>query len=140
MTFTEYLISKKINEAAFQKSEPALFLAWKTEFEQIHPNSFTVQKLNLINPIRRKYTLSLEEAEKLKPVEKPKPVVKVAIPRPAAPKTAEETKALTVEATKADEPVKTEEPPSTESSENKTPSPSPAKPARPVFKPKPKLN
>jgi hypothetical protein len=53
-----YLISKKIDAGAFLKAEPALWKTWSDEFEQMHPNSFTVQKLNLINPIRRKYPLS----------------------------------------------------------------------------------
>ncbi|HEX6224488.1 MAG TPA: hypothetical protein VFZ52_08760 [Chryseolinea sp.] len=52
-----YLISKKIDSAAFLKAEPELWKEWSHEFEQMHPNSFTVQKLNLINPIRRKYPL-----------------------------------------------------------------------------------
>jgi hypothetical protein len=52
-----YLLSKKIDSTAFQKAEPTLWKAWSIEFEQMHPNSFTVQKLNLINPIRRKYPL-----------------------------------------------------------------------------------
>lgn len=66
MNFEAYLISKKIDGEAFLKAEPALYNAWKNEFEQMHPNSFTVQKLNLINPIRRKY--HLKEAPP-KPVE-----------------------------------------------------------------------
>jgi hypothetical protein len=57
VNFSAFLISKKIDESAFLKAEPELFEAWKAEFEQMHPNSFTVQKLNLINPIRRKYQL-----------------------------------------------------------------------------------
>ena len=55
--FEAYLKSKKIDSAAFKNAEPELWMAWKKEFEQMHPNSFTVQKLNLINPIRRKYQL-----------------------------------------------------------------------------------
>lgn len=55
--FEMYLRSKKIDPAAFRAAEPELWETWKTEFDQIHPNSFTVQKLNLINPIRRKYQL-----------------------------------------------------------------------------------
>lgn len=72
---------------AFAKAEPLVWLQWKTEFEQMHPNSFTLQKLNLINPIRRKYPLPLQEIAKdnndatsvkpasgaVKPVFKPKP-------------------------------------------------------------------
>ncbi len=67
MKFEDYLVSKKIDGDFFAKAEPALYNTWKTEFEQMHPNSFTMQKLNLINPIRRKY--HLKEAPP-KPVEK----------------------------------------------------------------------
>jgi len=54
-----YLLSKKIDSAAFLKAEPELWKSWDLEFPQMHPNSFTVQKLNLINPIRRKYPLPM---------------------------------------------------------------------------------
>ncbi|GAB3271567.1 hypothetical protein GCM10027347_42920 [Larkinella harenae] len=57
MTFEEFLISKKINEQLFRQQEPARFEAWKTEFEQLHPESFTTQKKFLINEIRRKYLI-----------------------------------------------------------------------------------
>jgi hypothetical protein len=60
MIFEEYLSSKKIDARAFANAEADLFAVWKNEFEQMHPNSFTVQKLNLINPIRRKYLLKEE--------------------------------------------------------------------------------
>lgn len=99
MNFEEYLISKKIDGPAFSAAEPALFEVWKKEFEQMHVNSFTVQKLNLINPVRRKYPLK-------------EPVVKVV--EKAVEKT-EDTPAAPV-------------------------SPSPAKPGKPVIKPKPKFN
>ena len=56
-SFEEYLVSKKIDSDAFRRSEPEVWSVWKREFEQVHPNSFTVQKLNLINPLRRKYLL-----------------------------------------------------------------------------------
>jgi len=61
-----YLTSKRIDSSAFQKGEPELWKSWDREFEEMHPNSFTMQKLNLINPIRRKYPLKVTE----KPVEK----------------------------------------------------------------------
>jgi hypothetical protein len=77
VNFEEYLTSKKIDSAAFEKAEPVLFNSWKAEFEQMHPNSFTVQKLNLINPIRRKYQL----------METP-PTNKTEDPTPAPPATA----------------------------------------------------
>lgn len=85
MNFSEYLISKKIDAQAFVKGEPNLFHTWEKEFEQMHPNSFTIQKLNLINPVRRKYQLKeagIKPAESLPsegspPVSKPgKPVIK----------------------------------------------------------------
>jgi hypothetical protein len=57
MNFEEYLTSKKIDAPAFKSAEPVLFQTWQMEFDQMHVNSFTVQKLNLINPIRRKYQL-----------------------------------------------------------------------------------
>lgn len=64
MNFEEYLISKKIDASAFSAAEPSVFANWKHDFEQMHPNSFTTQKLNLINPIRRKYLLKVVEAPK----------------------------------------------------------------------------
>jgi hypothetical protein len=91
VTFEEYLKGKNIDSAAFRAGEEKLWLQWKDEFEQMHPSSFTVQKLNLINPIRRKYILksdpvapskietdtsSLNPQVTQKPVIKPKPKIK----------------------------------------------------------------
>ena len=59
VNFEDYLISKKIDSATFRLAEPAVWESWKVEFEQMHPNSFTAQKLYLINPIRRKCTLKV---------------------------------------------------------------------------------
>jgi hypothetical protein len=59
VSFEDYLISKKIDSQTFRMAEPEVWKAWKNEFEQIHPNSFTVQKLNLINLVRRKYLLQI---------------------------------------------------------------------------------
>ena len=56
--FEEYLSAKKIDSEAFRQAEPTVWKAWKIEFEQVHPNSFTLQKLNLINAVRRKYRLA----------------------------------------------------------------------------------
>ncbi len=89
-SFEDYLISKKIDSKAFRLAEPKIWNTWKSEFEQIHPNSFTVQKLNLINPVRRKYLLQITAEMKssdnalkvtnLSPSPKPgKPIMK---PRP----------------------------------------------------------
>lgn len=77
MTFEEYIIGKKIDAKAFKAKEPQVWAAWQAEFQQMHPKSFTAQKLYLINPIRRKYTLAEEN------VPKPAPVEKVNAPAPA---------------------------------------------------------
>lgn len=62
--FEAWLAGKKIDSEAFRLAEPEVWMAWKSEFEQVHPNSFTVQKLNLINAIRRKYLLPPDLAAK----------------------------------------------------------------------------
>jgi hypothetical protein len=92
MDFEGYLVSKKIDGELFRRHEPLIWSAWKAEFELIHPNSFTAQKLYLINPIRRKYPLKVDAAVSPAPEKKvevsPKvestPVVsaKPAVPRP----------------------------------------------------------
>jgi len=57
VNFEAYLESKKIDSQAFRLAEPEVWKSWSGDFEQMHPNSFTVHKLNLINPVRRKYPL-----------------------------------------------------------------------------------
>jgi hypothetical protein len=57
--FQTYLTSKKIDPQMFGQAEPELWKTWSIEFEQMHPASFTAQKLYLINPIRRKYPLKV---------------------------------------------------------------------------------
>lgn len=58
MTFSEYLIAKKIDGRLFKAAEPELFREWEEEFRQMHPESFTVRKRYKINPLRRKYHLN----------------------------------------------------------------------------------
>lgn len=55
MSFPDYLTSKKIDATRFEAAEPDVFREWADVFEHVHPNSFTLQKLNLINAVRRKY-------------------------------------------------------------------------------------
>jgi hypothetical protein len=55
MTFTEYLTQKKIDADQFKQAEPERYGQWEREFEQVHPESFTVQKKFLINDTRRRY-------------------------------------------------------------------------------------
>lgn len=80
LTFADYLKSKKIDLKSFFSSDQEMYESWKREFDQIHPNSFTQQKLFLINSLRRKYPLKEEE----KVVEKKKPMVR---PKMTKPKT-----------------------------------------------------
>jgi hypothetical protein len=126
MTFEEYLVSKKIDQSLFKDAEPKLFQDWKTEFEQLHPNSFTAQKLYLINPIRRKYVL--------------KEIVNTAVATVNAVKEKiinEQTDAVMVAGSTDNNNQPTEQKP--DSSDEKT-APPQVRPARPVFKPKPKMN
>jgi hypothetical protein len=60
MDFETYLKSKKIDPLTFQKAEPVLWQEFRLIFDQVHPDSFTAQKLFLINGIRRKYPLHEE--------------------------------------------------------------------------------
>ncbi|MFT5886885.1 MAG: hypothetical protein ACI9IP_003356 [Arcticibacterium sp.] len=57
MTFSDYLLSKKIDKKALQKGEPDMYIEWETLFNSVHPDSFTLQKKFLLNPMRRKYLL-----------------------------------------------------------------------------------
>ncbi len=51
------MIRKKIDPAAFRINEPTNFIEFQLIFNQVHPDSFTAQKLFLINKIRRQYPL-----------------------------------------------------------------------------------
>jgi hypothetical protein len=111
VNFEEYLRSKKIDSPLFREAEPGLWETWRSEFDQMHPNSFTIHKLNLINPIRRKYQLKVE------------------LPAPPPPQVVEhvtESVNPNAESTKPEEIVP-------------KPAAKPAM-SKPVFKPKPKIN
>lgn len=77
--FEAYLKGKKIDADAFRKARPEQFDSLEKVFDQVHPDSFTAQKLFLINPIRREFRLVEEEAPKevkpttKRPVIRPKP-------------------------------------------------------------------
>ncbi len=79
-TFEAYLAKKKIDSEAFRKGEPAQWQDFVTLFEQVHPDSFTAQKLFLINAIRRRYPLT-EEPMKKSPVAKVRPKPNIRIPK-----------------------------------------------------------
>jgi hypothetical protein len=76
LTFEEYLVQKKIDSAAFKQAEPERFEEFSSLFAQVHPNSFTVQKLNLINSIRRRYQLK----EEPKPLTSEKKQIEIEVP------------------------------------------------------------
>jgi hypothetical protein len=87
VSFEEYLLSKKIDSASFKSSESLLWQTWEVEFNQMHPQSFTSQKLYLINPIRLRYPLKVEKVN-LEAQEIEKPIVAQAseVSKPAIPK------------------------------------------------------
>ena len=82
MEFDEYLKGKKIDPEKYRTAEPEQYAQFRALFDQIHPQSFTQQKLFLINKIRRVYKLEVEEAVKIKP----KPTMRPKI-NPLKPKT-----------------------------------------------------
>lgn len=92
MDFETYLRNKKIDPQLFQNAESKLWNEFKTLFEQIHPDSFTAQKLFLINAIRRKYPFKEEVVEKKtnsevqSSVEEKTLKPKIKIPSPASAK------------------------------------------------------
>lgn len=55
LLFADYLLTKRINATLFHQAEPARYNEWAREFDQMHPESFTVQKKFLLNDTRRKY-------------------------------------------------------------------------------------
>lgn len=83
MKFDEYLTGKKIDAEKYRKAEPAQFEEFQQIFDQVHPESFTQQKLFLINNIRRAYKLEEQEEEK-KPAAKKAMRPKI---KPLKPKT-----------------------------------------------------
>ncbi len=89
--FTTFLASKKIDAQLFKEKEPQVFENWLFQFEQMHPKSFVLQQLFVINAIRRKYPyqepekpIEVKKVEVLSPIEEEPKVVKpkTAIKRP----------------------------------------------------------
>ncbi|MFY0689659.1 MAG: hypothetical protein JXQ90_20980 [Cyclobacteriaceae bacterium] len=72
--FDEYLIGKKINPTSFKKNESDQYESFARIFDQMHPDSFTAQKLFLINNIRLRNPYEEESVidQKVKPKVKPK--------------------------------------------------------------------
>jgi hypothetical protein len=55
--FEEYCITKKIDPVRFQSHDTVLWDSLKSLFDQVHPKSFTQQKLFIINNLRRTYLI-----------------------------------------------------------------------------------
>lgn len=74
MSFIDYLVKKKIDAKGFSQGQPDRFDEFQKLFSQVHPDSFTAQKLFLINSIRRTYPLKKELVEAIvkKPMMRPK--------------------------------------------------------------------
>ena len=72
MNLRDYLKLKKIDPDQLKSNEPERYKAFAIELAQMHPNSFTAQKLFLINQLRRKYKYTEKEI-----TERPKTIVKV---------------------------------------------------------------
>lgn len=70
LTFDEFLKKKKIDPESFKKGEPLRYEEFSDLFNQMHPKSFTLQKLFLLNPIRRRYPLNNDPAGSNKSTEK----------------------------------------------------------------------
>ena len=64
MDFDAYLKEKKIDATKFRLSNTEQYQELKVLFDQVHPDSFTQQKLFLINKTRRAYPYKEVVAEK----------------------------------------------------------------------------
>lgn len=79
MNLRTYLITKKIDPDQMKKGDPERYQEFNRLFSQIHPDSFTSQKLFLLNKLRRKYKLTAEQGEKV--IEKPKSIKPKIVPK-----------------------------------------------------------
>jgi hypothetical protein len=57
LRWNDYLRLKKIDADAYQRASPEQYAAFEAQFMHMHPESFTAQKLFLINDIRRAHPL-----------------------------------------------------------------------------------
>ncbi|HAA16518.1 MAG TPA: hypothetical protein DCE41_34340 [Cytophagales bacterium] len=75
--FNDYLMGKKIDPDAFLQADAAQYRALEAVFLQVSPESFTQQKLFLINPLRRTHPLPPEKmpAKTATPKKSAKPTV-----------------------------------------------------------------
>lgn len=83
MDLRTYLTGKKIDTDRFKTEDPARFQEFETHFAQMHPDSFTAQKLFLINKLRRSYKLEDKNVQEIQP--KPKAARPRVVPKPKKP-------------------------------------------------------
>ena len=144
MTFEQYLTKRRVNVAAFAAAEPQRFAEWQNWFGQMHPESFYMLVKMVLNDVRRNYWL----AEVPKPVATPESETAAVAPtRPAGRRAAIARPAATSETSNSEIPAETSvrsaieilETKNAETNTAETGIPeetAPAKPARPVFKPR----
>jgi hypothetical protein len=96
MTFKDYLISRRIDPSAFAKNEPRRYREFGQLYDQVHIRSFIMQKLFVLNMLRKNYPYSPSEEEAVsagkksagssgkRPLMRPRPTV-------LSPDTAKET-------------------------------------------------
>ncbi|MBL6446925.1 hypothetical protein JMN32_11435 [Fulvivirga sp. 29W222] len=75
MDFQEYLHSKKIDSDAFKQAHSLQWHEWQSVFDQMHPKSFSSQKLFLINSLRHKFPYDPPKEVEERKVSSKKPVM-----------------------------------------------------------------
>ncbi len=61
--FAAYLTGKKIDPEKFEKGDPSTYAEYQSQFAEMHPASFTSQKLFIINNLRISYPITNEHGE-----------------------------------------------------------------------------
>jgi hypothetical protein len=69
LTFDEFFKKKRIDLPALEQGEPALFLDFKTHYEQMGEKSFDHTKKYWFNKIRRQFPLAPEIKAEKEPIE-----------------------------------------------------------------------
>ncbi|AMM51185.1 hypothetical protein TH61_08335 [Rufibacter sp. DG15C] len=134
MTFSEFLVKRRIEESAFAAEDAPRYAQWQTLYAQMHPNSFYNSVKMVLNDVRRRFHLAqVSAAEAVAAPAKPKPVIRRAPSAVPAEPTSEQApvsrqpaEIVAQQSASVLEEKKTEEAVSQEI-------PKPAKP-RPVFK------
>jgi hypothetical protein len=133
MTFTEFLVKRRIDEAAFATGDAVRYAQWQTLYAQMHPNSFYNSVKMVLNDVRLRFHLAQVPAEAVAAPAKPRPVIRRAPSSTPAETPAEQAPVSKQPAeivAQQSAPAPTEKPIAVETGEATA---KPAKP-RPVFK------